>query len=74
MAYADGMRERRFAFVLRLWLEHGDLNDVPVLRGSLQAAESDRVRYFTSVDDLPALLRAAIDHTAASSQPREESP
>jgi hypothetical protein len=68
------MRERRFAFVLRLWLEHGDQNEPSLLRGSLQAAESDRARYFTSVDDLPALLRAVIDHAEAPAQPREESP
>jgi hypothetical protein len=51
------MRERRFAFVLRLWIEHGDQNDAPVLRGSLQAVESDRARYFTSLDDIPDLVR-----------------
>jgi hypothetical protein len=68
------MRERRFAFVLRLWIEDSHPNDAPLVRGSLQAAESDRARYFTSVDDLPALLRAAIDHAEAPAQPREESP
>jgi hypothetical protein len=51
------MRERRFAFVLRLWIEHDDRNDALLLRGSLQAVESERARYFTSLDDIPNLVR-----------------
>ena len=51
------MRERRFAFVLRLWIEHSDREEAPLVRGSLQAVESDRARYFTSLDDIPDLVR-----------------
>ena len=55
------MRERRFAFVLRLWIAHGERNEAPVLRGSLQAVESDRARYFTSLDDIPDLVRGLME-------------
>jgi hypothetical protein len=72
IAYASRMRERRFAFVLRLWIEDGHPNDAPLVRGSLQAAEADRVRYFTSVDDLPALLRDAIERAEPTPRSREE--
>ena len=70
--YANSMRECRFAFVLRVWIEDGAGNDAPVLRGSLQAAEAVRTRYFTSLDDLPALLRDAIDRAELLPHFREE--
>ncbi|MBI5567103.1 MAG: hypothetical protein HY870_19555 [Chloroflexi bacterium] len=66
------MRERRFAFVLRLWIEHDDRNEVSALRGSLQAAEVDGVRDFTSVDDLPALLREAIERAEPTPRSGED--
>jgi hypothetical protein len=51
------MRERRFAFVLRLWIEHSDQGEAPRVRGSLQAAGAEQARYFTSLDDIPDLVR-----------------
>jgi hypothetical protein len=55
------MRERRFAFVLRLWIEHSDREEAPLLRGSLQAAGAEQARYFTSLADLMALLSDLIE-------------
>jgi hypothetical protein len=51
--------EQRFAFILRIWLEQaGSASDArPVLRGSLQRAGADEVRYFSSFDRVPELLQ-----------------
>ena len=52
------MASRRFAFVLWLWIE----TDAPdtghgMLRGSLEVVGVKQIRYFTSLDQLPQLLR-----------------
>jgi hypothetical protein len=53
------VREKRIAFVLRLWTETADLDPhaTPALRGSLQRADTGQVHYFAALDDLPAILR-----------------
>jgi hypothetical protein len=57
------VRAQRYAFIIRLWTEASEPGDQtrPVLRGSIQQADSNQTRYFHSLDDLPALLREAID-------------
>jgi hypothetical protein len=51
--------KQRFAFVLRLWLET-QVSHAPigmVLRGSLEWVEPKEVYYFSSFDQIPALLQ-----------------
>ena len=49
------MPEVRHAFILRLWLKTESAS-LPLIRGSLQPANSDQVYYFTSLDELLTLL------------------
>ena len=49
------MADQRFSFVLRLWFESG-----ATLRGSLQMVDADQVRYFSSLDQMVAILQTAI--------------
>lgn len=53
------MPGQRFSFVLRLWTEtvRSGLNSRPMPRGSLQLVDSDQVRYFSSLDKIPEILR-----------------
>ena len=53
------MRERRFAFVLKLWTETTESTSGPwsTLRGSVQAVDSDQVRYFHALDRIPEILQ-----------------
>lgn len=52
------MGSDRYSFLLRLWHEHrAEAN--PVMRGSLQRADSDRVQYFESMERLIEILRDA---------------
>ncbi len=50
------MPEVRYAFILRLWLKTESAS-LPLIRGSLQPANSDQVYYFASLDELLSLLR-----------------
>jgi hypothetical protein len=66
------MPSDRFAFIVRIWLEKSSSNpDSPHLRGSVQTANADTVRYFTSFDDLPHLLRelSNLDAVPGPNQP-----
>jgi hypothetical protein len=61
------MPSDRYAFIVRLWLEDNQTSqESPRLRGSIQPANADRIYYFTSLDDLPHLLRelSNLDGTA----------
>ncbi len=52
------MPGQRFAFVLRLWIE-ADTRDTGAgraLRGSLQPADSEQVRYFNSFEGILEIL------------------
>ena len=55
------MAQERYAFVIRLWNEAkkqpARQQPVVVLRGSLQAADSEEVYYFDSLDKIPELLK-----------------
>lgn len=53
------MSKKRFAFVLRVWNEATPAQEdrSPEVRGSLQLANSDEIRYFHSLDEIPAILR-----------------
>ncbi len=53
------MAGRRFAFVLRLWMEGDpeDLDAPPSVRGSLQAVDAERTYYFSSFEGILELLR-----------------
>ncbi|MFO7536528.1 MAG: hypothetical protein R6X32_00535 [Chloroflexota bacterium] len=63
------MPSDRFAFIVRVWLEkNSSTSDSPQLRGSVQTASADTVRYFTSFDDLPHLLRELSNLDAAFGQ------
>ena len=69
------MPRRRATYVLRLWtdsqkpisdaLRDADAtpahDDRPELRGSLQPVDSEETRHFASLEQLVALLQAAID-------------
>jgi hypothetical protein len=73
------MPSDRFAFIVRVWLEENDTvpdSPSPQLRGSVQTVNADDVRYFTSFDDLPHLLRelANLDVAPSRSQPRHANP
>jgi hypothetical protein len=50
---------RRFAFVLKLWTETSEGTSSPryTLRGSVQAVDSDQVRYFQALDKIPEILQ-----------------
>lgn len=50
------MSQRRYAFIVRLWQE-GASAVGSSLRGSLQAVDSEKVHYFSSLDEISALLR-----------------
>jgi hypothetical protein len=63
------MPSDRFAFIVRIWVEESSSTpDSPHLRGSVQTANAEIVRYFTSFDDLPHLLRELSNLDAALSQ------
>jgi hypothetical protein len=65
------MPSDRFAFIVRVWIEENStIRDAAPsqLRGSVQTANTDTVRYFTSFDDLPHLLRELSNLDAAPSQ------
>ncbi len=52
------MNPNRFAFVVRLWNEVDRQAGRPLeLRGSVQMVNDERVLYFHSLDQVPALLR-----------------
>jgi hypothetical protein len=71
------MASDRFAFIVRVWLEKNSStpdSPRPQLRGSVQTANADTVRYFTSFDDLPHLLRELSNLDAASSQNQPTTP
>lgn len=50
------MHRERVAFVLRIWLERGALNDA-TWRGSLQRVDEERIHYFAAPEEIPALVR-----------------
>lgn len=56
------MPVQRFAFVLRIWLEHNphDREAPPVLRGSIQPVDAELVYYVSSLDEIPYRLRVLI--------------
>lgn len=53
---------QRFAFVLRIWIEQDtcDAGERPMLRGSVQQVDGDRMRYFNSFDQVVEILREAV--------------
>ena len=65
------MSSARFAFIVRVWIEENRSNSDAApsqLRGSVQTANANTVRYFTTFDDLPHLLRELSNLDAALSQ------
>lgn len=50
------MNQDRLAFVIRIWYE-AEL-DNPQLRGSIQLVASNERAYFSSLDEVPNLLRS----------------
>jgi hypothetical protein len=56
------VRAARYAFILRVWIETADLDPhaAPVVRGSLQRADTGQTHYFGALDDLPASLRGLL--------------
>lgn len=61
------MPEVRYAFILRLWLKT-ERTPLPLIRGSLQPANSDQLYYFASLDELLALLQSLTEGYKASSR------
>lgn len=74
------MPSDRFAFIVRVWLEESSspsgADPVSQLRGSVQTANADKVRYFTSFEDLPHLLRelSNLDTAISPTQPSQSKP
>ena len=71
------MSSDRFAFIVRVWLEESSSRPDATpsqLRGSVQTANADAVRYFTSFDDLPHLLRELSNLDTAPSQTQPSYP
>ena len=54
------VHRQRVAFVVRIWLEPDNSGQTPrlLVRGSLQAVDSDERHYFSSFDELPRIIRA----------------
>ena len=50
------MNRDRFAFIIRIWHE-AESEDSPI-RGSIQLVSSDKKVYFSSLDDVPDLMRS----------------
>jgi hypothetical protein len=50
---------KRYALILRLWTEVSASSTSlrPALRGSLQQVNSDEIRYFSSLDTIPEIVR-----------------
>jgi hypothetical protein len=67
------MSEVRYAFVLRVWFKRESAS-LPLIRGSLQLANSDQVYYFASLDEVPALLQRLIDwpHSPSATDKHEK--
>ncbi len=49
------MNPERFAFIIRIW--HEAEPEEPQLRGSVQLVSSEDKAYFSSLDEVPKLLR-----------------
>jgi hypothetical protein len=66
------MPSERFAFIVRIWLEESSPSpDSSRLRGSVQTAITNEAHYFTSLDDLPCLLRELASLKTASGQDQQ---
>jgi hypothetical protein len=69
------MAERRYAFILRVWLNTDSVTPL-TLRGSLQPAASDQIHYFASLEDIPRILAHLLnwpgDSPATSTSERKE--
>lgn len=66
----------RFACVIRIWQEAPPEPDgrAAVLRGSLQMVDSGAIFYFTSLEQIPSLLRSAASQLRPNFSPQEQTP
>jgi hypothetical protein len=56
--------QKRVAFIVRVWTEtEGDELTAPVWRGAVQLVGSEQIRYFHSLDHIPAIIQTLIDQS-----------
>ncbi|MCW5880666.1 MAG: hypothetical protein KIS91_07030 [Anaerolineae bacterium] len=64
--------DRTLVFVIRIWQEPREIDDAsPGWRGSIEALQDGKRRYFTRLEDVPAFLGPYIQ---ASSTPPSDTP
>lgn len=63
------MTSQRFVFVVRIWFEDGQASDdgrqVPMVRGSVERVDRERVYYFASLDEAVVHIEDAIRPSGA---------
>lgn len=67
------LEDNATAYIVRVWLEHRDVNDAPVeWRGSIEHVASGRTKYLTDLDEIARFIRPFLEAMGVSFRKPEE--